>query len=298
MKKLTFFLLCFLLISSNSTSNNYLSYDIAILKVEKIEKDVNRKSWFWNDWDYDMILNHTYSFPDIKKLNSKIVKERHFFYGDELWHPEVWDIIVSWVTDKRTENWKIIAKSDLTYYMFAEKIYFVTCHNDNFYDFYYDLFDVRFSYVEMPNWEKVSNWKTYNYDIENWYIDYYTELPSYEEWFEKIGLTSQNIKKTLKEKVKTCRNFEKMFDINLPKKLNFRFREDYKKTKIEYLKKLRNYFFEIKEIIDKLDPPWDYVPEKYFQVLEKIRERVDSNPKYSEEKKYRLNVALDALKYF
>gem|GEM_PF-6264592 len=46
-----------------------------------------------------------------------------------------------------------------------------------------------------------------------------------------------------------------MFDINLPKKLNFRFREDYKKTKIEYLKKLRNYFFEIKEIIDKLDPP-------------------------------------------
>gem|GEM_PF-2125835 len=35
--------------------------------------------------------------------------------------------------------------------MFAEKIYFVTCHNDNFYDFYYDLFDVRFSYVEMPN---------------------------------------------------------------------------------------------------------------------------------------------------
>jgi hypothetical protein len=68
-------------------------------------------------------------------------------------------------------------------------------------------------------------------------------------------LTSQNIKKTLKEKVKTCRNFEKMFDINLPKKLNFRFREDYKKTKIEYLKKLRNYFFEIKEIIDKLDPP-------------------------------------------
>ena len=67
MKKLTFFLLCFFLISSNSTSNNDLSYDIAIWKVEKIEKDVNRKSWFWNDWDYDMILNHTYSFKNSKR---------------------------------------------------------------------------------------------------------------------------------------------------------------------------------------------------------------------------------------
>jgi len=65
-----------------------------------------------------------------------------------------------------------------------------------------------------------------------------------------------------------------------------------------YTENFKIFFFEIKEIIDKLDPPWDYVPEKYFQVLEKVRERVDSNPKYSEEKKYRLNVALDALKYF
>lgn len=295
MKKLIFFLLCFFLISSTSASNN--DFNIAIWKAEKIEKNVNRKSWYWNSWDYDIILNHTYSFPDITKLNSEIIKERHFFYEDELWHPSVWDVIVTWVTEKRTENWKIIAKTGLNYYMFAEKIYLVTCHNDNFYDFYYDLFDARFSIV-ATSWEKTSDWKTHDYDSENWYKEYAVELPSYERWFEEIGLTSQNIKKTLKEKIKTCKNFEKMFDVKLPQKLNFRFREDYKKTKIEFLKKLRNKFFEIKDIKNKVTPAWDYEFEEYFQVLEKIRERVDSNPKYSEEKKYRLNVALDALRYF
>ena len=232
------------------TKEELLKLDFPLLNIEEWNYYILDNNYFYNNW--------------LKKI-----KESFFVWE---WWIKMWKI----------NKWDVIIIDNNIYWYKNNEEKTISIESDK-----YKKNKINF------NWNlKTINtyWNYYKVTCKNDNISLSNEGVNYDLWFKNNKIIDKEVSKkivrnNLQEYIKTCENFNKLFDIKYNYKDNKNYTYKLNKLKIS----LNKRFW---KLLSKIT--WDKLV-KLFEKIEKLREEKNNNKNLNQEKKDNINILLDAL---
>jgi len=228
------------------------------------------------------LLKLDFPLLNIEEWNYYIL-ENNYFYNN--WFEKIKESFFAWkwwINMWKVNKWDVIIIDNKIYWYENNEEKTISIESDK-----YKKNKINF------NWNlKTINtyWNYYKVTCKNDNISLSNEGVNYDLWFKNNKIIDKEVSKkivrnNLQEYIKTCENFNKLFDIKYNYKDNKNYTYKLNKLKIS----LNKRFW---KLLSKIT--WDKLV-KLFEKIEKLREEKNNNKNLNQEKKDNINILLDAL---